>query len=296
MFDIREALHYRWRNLSGIMQDVDEKYVDETTTPRVQFRSLDGGEIVTFDAPAPYKTDEPNEDRLAVIEIDEDNRLLAVADGVGGMPKGEAAAASVIEHLELAFREPVAPGSVGSVAATALESAHTAIVEAGDGCASTVALAHISGTSYRSLHAGDSVVMVSSQRGNLKFETISHSPVGYALESGMLSEEDAFSHEERHVVSNLIGGDSLHITLGGTMELAPRDTLIVASDGVTDNLRQVELIDAIRIGNLKACGERLVAMVTERMHGEGKPDDMSFILYRRTPAKRRSQRKRHGQH
>lgn len=275
---------------------MDDKYVDEATTPRLQFRAMKGGDIVTFAAPAPYKTDEPNEDCLAIIEIDADNRLLVVADGVGGMPKGDAASASVVAHLEAAFREPVAPGAVSSIAATALESAHAAIVEAGSGCASTVALAHISGTSYRSLHAGDSVVMVTSQRGNLKFETISHSPVGYALESGMLSEEDAFSHEERHVVSNLIGGDSLHITLGGTLELAPRDTLIVASDGVTDNLRQVELMDAIRVGDLKTCGERLVAMVRDRMQGDGKPDDISFILYRRTPPKRRSTRKGHGQH
>lgn len=256
-------------------------------------RLLGEGEVVFCNVRAPYKEgDEPNEDQLAVIDINEDNWLLVVADGVGGLPRGELASNTVIDHLSRGFAGEADVETISASAVTALESAHDELLAEANGAASTVAAVHIVAGGdgpdrYRSLHAGDSMVLVCSQRGQVKFETISHSPVGYALESGLLSEEDAFSHAERHVVSNLIGGDSLHITIGGTSALAARDTIIVCSDGVTDNLRQAEIVEAIRAGKLEQCARNLADLVEARMLGEGKPDDMSFVLYRRR-ARRRS--------
>lgn len=247
---------------------------------------LPGGEVVTFTTRAPYKIEEPNEDALAFIDLPRGDALLVVADGVGGLPRGDYASRLIVERLGSALCD-ASNEDASAAAVAAIESAHETLTGSGGGAASTVVAVHLDGNRFRSLHVGDSIALVSSQRGKSKFETISHSPIGYALESGLISEEDAFAHEERHVVSNLVGGDNLHITVSGSMQLAVRDTLLLASDGLSDNLRQAEIIEAIRVGPLFKAGERLVSLALERMEGGGKPDDLSFILYRPVTTRRR---------
>lgn len=249
--------------------------------------SMPFGEVVAYTNKAPYKEDAPNEDSLAVLEVDTENYVLVVADGVGGSPAGAAASQIVIDKLASYLADPPLPVAIPAMVITALEDAHEEIRARGSGSASTVALAHVSIDMFRPAHAGDSVVMACGQRGKRKFETIAHSPVGYALEAGVLSEDEAFIHEDRHVVSNIVGGQDLHITLGGNVAMSKRDTLLLASDGVTDNLRQSEIIDTIRHGPLRECGETLAKMVAERMepNAGGKPDDVTFILFRRTRQK-----------
>jgi len=241
------------------------------------------GEVIAYSHRAPYKEQsQPNQDRMAVIEIDRDNFLLVVADGVGGGPDGAYASATVVEKLAGCLEDPPKPDAVLARVIAALEDAHEEIRSKGTGAASTAAIAHVTPDSVRSAHAGDSIVFLCGQRGKHKMETIAHSPVGYALEAGVLSEDEAFTHEDRHLVSNIIGGQDMHITLGGAVKIARRDTLLVASDGLTDNLRQNEIIDTIRRGPLAAAAETLVSLCLQRMETtDGKPDDMTFILFRR---------------
>jgi len=241
------------------------------------------GEAIAYTRRAPYKDEAmPNQDHMAVVEIDPENFLLVVADGVGGGPDGAYASSTVVARLASLRDDPPQPDAVIAGVIAALEAAHEEIRSKGTGAASTVAIAYLTRDAARSAHAGDSIVLLCGQRGKHKMETIAHSPVGYALEAGVLSEDEAFEHEDRHLVSNIIGGQDMHITLGGAFEIALRDTLLVASDGLTDNLRQGEIIDTIRRGRLLKAGEVLAADCAERMQTEeGKPDDMTFILFRR---------------
>jgi len=247
---------------------------------------LSVGEALIYSLRAPYKEGEtPNEDRVAVVQIDDSNYILAVADGVGGSPGGAVASAIVVDKIVEYFGANSDSSQVTATIVAALEEAHQEIRATGSGCASTVALAHIDAGSLRTAHVGDSVVMLCGQRGKVKLETIAHSPVGYALEAGVLSEDEAFSHEDRHVVSNIVGGQDMSMTLGATVPIALRDTLLLATDGVTDNLRKEEIIELIRKGRLVDCGEALAAAGRARMMnegGEGKPDDMTFVLFRRS--------------
>lgn len=263
---------------------------DQLTHNDCQLFDIALGQVLVYSTPAPYKRgdDDPNEDRLAVFELSDGSAVLVVADGVGGLPAGEVASSIVIDRIaeRLAATDDVTQITATLIAA--LEDAHRQVRDNGSGGATTVALAHVEQGKYRTLHAGDSVVMQCGQRGKLKLETIAHSPVGYALEAGILSEDEAFEHEDRHVVSNVIGGQDLSITLGGLMPMALRDTLLIATDGVTDNLRQSEEIEIVRKGNLMTCGVQLAREGQARMSGDhkgGKPDDMSFILFRRKAQK-----------
>ena len=100
-------------------------------------------------------------------------------------------------------------------------------------------------------------VLLLGQRGRLKLQTVAHSPVGFAVESGLLDEAEAMHHAERHLVSNVLGVPDMRIEVGSQLRLAPRDTLLLASDGLSDNLRMDEIVALLRTGPLEVACERL---------------------------------------
>ena len=69
------------------------------------------------------------------------------------------------------------------------------------------------------------------------------------------------------------------------IELAARDTVLLGTDGLWDNLFLSEIVELIRAGELLDSAEKLARTVIERMESPvtgqpSKPDDVSFILYR----------------
>ena len=114
-------------------------------------------------------------------------------------------------------------------------------------------------------------------------------PVGVDLvvvQSGLLDEQEALHHDERHIVSNVVGAVDMRIEIGPEVELARRDTLLLATDGLLDNLTPEEIVEMVRKGPLGPAARRLAAVARARMERpEGgrpsKPDDLTFVLFRR---------------
>lgn len=117
----------------------------------------------------------------------------------------------------------------------------------------------------RPYYAGDTLIFVVGQRGKMKVQSVSHSPVGYGVESGFLDEAEAMYHEERHLISNFIGVPDMRIEIGPATKLATRDTLLIASDGLWDNLQTDEIIDVVRKGPLQGVAKMLASRCEERM-------------------------------
>jgi serine/threonine protein phosphatase PrpC len=241
------------------------------------------GSAVVFSARSPEKT-AGNQDSAGVIQLDSDTAVLMVADGVGGLPGGGQASALLIDIL---LDAAAASGTNGIELRhgllSAIEEANQRIINNGSGAATTLAMVEIRGRGVRPYHVGDSMIMAVGQRGKVKMETISHSPVGYAVEAGVLSEEEAIVHDDRHLVSNVVGSQDMHISMGIPLTLAARDTLLIATDGLFDNVPRDAIIDMIRTGPLPDCARRLAERAGKHMNGSlapFKPDDLTFILYR----------------
>ena len=130
------------------------------------------------------------------------------------------------------------------------ESANEEVLALALGAATTLTVVEFDGQLVRYFHVGDSLSLLTGQRGKIKMQSMPHSPVGYAVEAGLLDETDAMHHEQRHVISNVIGSVDMHIEMGSAVELSPRDTLLLASDGLTDNLHMPEIVECIRKGSL----------------------------------------------
>ena len=248
-----------------------------------RFDTFTGGNVAWYSHRSPDKNTE-NEDSLTLIPINKTTGILAIADGLGGHVNGAAASQIAVESFQ-AVRQSADPADLRTAILNAIELTNQTILQDIPGAATTLAIVELCGRQIRTYHVGDSVILVTGQRGKRKFMTMAHSPVGYAVESGMLDENDAVHHEERHIVSNVVGSPEMSIEMGAGIELSARDTLLIASDGLMDNLYLDEIIKTIRSGPLQACALSLVQQAQQRMLNADEahphhPDDLSFILYR----------------
>ena len=135
---------------------------------------------------------------------------------------------------------------------------------------------------------GDSEAMIVGQRGRIRLQTLAHSPTGFAVEAGFLDHRDALHHAERHLVSNFVGTNDMRIDVGPAVRLRARDTILLASDGLTDNLHLDEVVNRIRCGPIDDAGKTLISLAARRMGDRqssmpSKTDDLSVLLFRKPP-------------
>ena len=265
----------------------DAVVIREHDAREVAVHVLALGRAAVFSMRSPGKAT-PNEDVAALIPCRGGAAfVLAVADGLGGLRGGSQASAAAIGALRATIdgQGGDAATPLRSAVISGIEAANRAVQNLGLGAATTLALVTVEDGHVRPFHVGDSDVLVIGQRGKVKLETVSHSPVGFALEAGLLNEREAMRHKDRHIVSNVIGSPEMRIEVGSTLKLAPRDIVLLASDGLRDNLRLDEIVARVRKGPLKAAAERLAEDCARRMldfqsDEPSKPDDLTFILFR----------------
>ena len=246
---------------------------------------LHHGSGIVFSTPAIDKVT-GNEDAVAVIPLGEDALVLIVADGLGGLPAGATASRMVIECMAGALTHAnLDEISIREVILDSIERANREILDLKNNSATTLVVAEIQGNTLRTYHAGDSMIMLMGNRGKIKYSAIPHSPVGYALKSGLMDESEAMLDEEKHLISNYIGSPESHVEVGPVLKMSARDTLVLASDGLSDNLFENEVVEICRKGDLlqaarklqENCRKYMVESAPDRICH---PDDLSFILFR----------------
>ncbi len=243
------------------------------------------GTVVVFTDRCPGKPT-ANEDAAGIIYSGENAFVLVVADGVGGTAGGEQASRTAVQSLQKAIHD----GRGNDVALrtaiiNGIEQANRAVRQLGTGAATTIAIIEVDGNMVRPYHVGDSGIVLVGGQDKVKLQTMAHSPVGYGIEAGLLDEHDAMDHEDRHIVSNVIGAADMRIDIGSPLPLRQRDTVFLASDGVFDNLSVTELVNLIYKGPLDTAAKRLcrdcrLRMQSDSGHSPSKPDDTTFILFR----------------
>lgn len=247
-----------------------------------------GGQVAVYSNRSPNKAT-PNEDAIGLIPFRDESGIIAVADGLGGSRAGDEAARLAIEALD----ESLQAGAQGkSQLRTAIidgiENANRRVLELGVGAATTLVVAEIQDGQVRPYHIGDSMILVVGQRGRIKCQTVPHSPVGFAVEAGVLDAAEAMHHEYRHLVSNVVGSAEMRIEVGTSIPLSLRDTVLLSSDGLFDNLHVEEIIERVRKGRLRSAVQKLVDDARDRMTRPqpghpSKPDDTSLVAFRLLP-------------
>jgi serine/threonine protein phosphatase PrpC len=256
---------------------------------------LAGGSAAVFSSRRPEKTT-ANEDAAAVISTGEDSAVLVVADGCGGMACGEQAARIALECLTASITAAIGTEGPGLRAGIldGVEAANRQILDLKNGAGATLAVVQLENGEARPYHVGDAQILMVGGRGRMKLLTTAHSPVGYAVAAEMLEEHEAMDHDDRHLVSNYLGSEGMHVEMGSSRKVSTRDGLLVASDGVLDNLKLDEIVGILKSGTAPMAAAKIAALASQRMRepqdGQPhKPDDLTLIVFsqrgkRRPPA------------
>jgi serine/threonine protein phosphatase Stp1 len=208
-----------------------------------------------------------NQDALAVRD-----GLWAVADGVGGLSKGEIASKAVVDalsDLDLTGR------NLKLVVRSCIVQANFAIVARAEpkGMAATVAVLGIEGCQFFCLWAGDCRIYL-LRDGMLKQLTRDHRMVQELVDAGAIDDAAARSHPRRNVVTRAVGieNDLLLDEVEGAVRVG--DVFVVASDGVTSICTDRELVDRCGRGNPDLAVNAIVDLCMAR----GAPDNLSIIV------------------
>ncbi|TWT41412.1 putative protein phosphatase 2C-type [Botrimarina hoheduenensis] len=246
------------------------------------------GQVVVYSSRSPGKPS-ANEDAAAVIARNSDEGVLIVADGMGGAAAGQRASSLTLDALQQAVCNAGDDVALRTAILNGIESANQAVLEMRIGAATTLAVVEVQGNTIRPYHVGDSAILVVGQRGRIKLLTVSHSPVGMAVEAGVLDDTAAMHHEDRHLVTNAVGTVEMRIEIGPPLQLSTYDTVLLATDGLFDNLSINEVVEVVRKGPLGRALERLADLTHERMAGveplqPSKPDDLTMVAFRLVPS------------
>ena len=261
-------------------------YIDSNTN-LPQSNLLNTREVVVFSTRSPEK-EKSNEDSVAWI-VWPDALLLAIADGVGGQPAGGDASMLTIKLLVECFQdidgEQISLDAFRDGVLDTFERANREVQDMGVGSGTTLTVVTVSERDARVFSVGDSSTLICGSKGKVKFVNTPHSPTGYAIAAGVLDENDALHHEERHLLSNLVGSTEMHIDIGPILKLSTQDRILVASDGLWDNMYLEEIVNAVRKGSLYKAANFLQETCRHRMLDKEKKlpshaDDLSFIVVR----------------
>lgn len=204
--------------------------------------------------------------------------LLAVSDGMGGADAGEVASALVVETLtrEIADAPPETPRD--TTLTEAVQRAHEAVRLEGEryqarmGATLTAAFVR-AGRAYIA-EVGDSRAYL-LRSGKLAQVTHDQSMVQLLVDSGVMNAEEASRSPMRNVILQAMGHQrDLKVAIA-KLELCDRDCLILCSDGLTNEVTDDEIRDAIlRARRPEDAAAELVALANER----GGKDNITVII------------------
>ncbi|MFL6072376.1 MAG: PP2C family protein-serine/threonine phosphatase [Mycobacteriales bacterium] len=205
-------------------------------------------------------------------------RLLAVADGVGGMPAGEVASDLVIQSLAGLEEAPAEAEPLGRLR-DAVEAANQRIrasSEADDGrhgMGTTVTALLLHDDQLALLHVGDSRCYL-LRDGQLGQVTRDDTYVQTLVDQGVMSREDARRHPQRSVVTQAVQGVPLS-PAARMLTPAPGDRYLLCSDGLSDYVDDAAIAEALRsYRDPQDCADRLVQLALDA----GAPDNVTVIV------------------
>jgi protein phosphatase len=210
--------------------------------------------------------------------------LVAVADGMGGHEGGEVASKLALEVL--ARFKPRLYGKQGTAAA---ETLRDALIEANKavweraktdesvtGMGTTLTAAWLEGGVVALAHVGDSRAYL-LRAGKLEKLTEDQTVAAQWVRQGKLSEDEAASSPQRHILLQAVGTDARGVKVDiASIALPPHDRLLLASDGLHGMLKTSDRIRDI-LAEHNDPNEASTALVAAA-NAAGGEDNISVII------------------
>ncbi len=214
-----------------------------------------------------------------------DQRVFAVADGMGGAVGGSRASKLAVEAIEKQWRDgPPPPDDTDGIAKWLEEAVNTAnqkvwheaeedatvrgmgttVVVAVQGDNSTLQIAHV----------GDSRAYL-FRDGKNQLLTNDHSVVQEMVRAGRLTEEQARINPYKNLITRCLGHEERVEIEHTPVELKSKDWVVLCSDGLPTVLRDEQISDVVKEGDDPddVCDE----LVKQTIDG-GAPDNVTVVV------------------
>lgn len=206
-------------------------------------------------------------------------RIIILCDGMGGHGHGEIASKTVADvvfnYLKSLDRNLYEAQDLQDALDVAL-STLTAIDKYDDPkpMGTTLVVAVINKDEILVGHVGDSRCYLFDEDGLIKFRTKDHSKVAEAVESEILTEEEAFSSPYKNVLTRCVISGSKNVKIDvDVLTIKDCDRLLLCSDGVNDAMRDKEIEECMINRNIQGSLAIIDSICSEKSR-----DNYSVIL------------------
>ncbi|WP_434742300.1 PP2C family protein-serine/threonine phosphatase [Micromonospora sp. SH-82] len=205
-------------------------------------------------------------------------RLLAVADGMGGMAAGDVASNIVIGALA-PLDEDVPGDALVDALRSAVGTANQQLRDTVDanpqmeGMGTTLTATLFSGSKLGMVHIGDSRAYL-LRNGEFAQITKDDTYVQMLVDEGRISAEEASSHPQRSLLTRALDGRDIDPEYS-VRHVLPSDRYLICSDGLSGVVSAETIADTMReYTDPQQCVERLVQLA---LRGGG-PDNITVII------------------
>jgi PPM family protein phosphatase len=223
---------------------------------------------------------------------EEHAHLFLVADGMGGHRAGERASALAVVAIEQftlnTFRwffgsSDTEAQKVLAQFQSALSQADARILEESaehpelSGMGTTVTMAFHLGAQLCVVHVGDSRAYV-YRDGELHQLTQDHTVTGDMVRSGSLRPDEVAGHRLRHVITNVVGGPELGVTVEAhAFQVQAGDRLLLCSDGLTEMVTNEAIAATL---DAEPAPEAAATKLLAQANSGGAPDNITLLIVR----------------
>jgi serine/threonine protein phosphatase PrpC len=252
----------------------------------------------------PGMTGKNNEDRFAVSAFVEDGKpvpvLLAIlSDGIGGHRAGEIAAELAVNTISHLVAGSTGENPIETLANAIQETSQLIFAQSQTnndqiGMGATISCAYVKEDRLYTATVGDSRIYLIRGNRILQLST-DHTWIQEALDSGLLRPDQVKGHPNAHVIRRFLGSPippqaDTRLRLEGTetneqavanqgMQLKPKDTLLLCSDGLTDLVSAEEIQSVLSYQPMELAAQTFIDMANQR----GGHDNITLILIQVPP-------------
>jgi PPM family protein phosphatase len=234
------------------------------------------------------KVREHNEDSLELFPLSGDLVLAVVADGLGGHSAGEVASAEAVKMFEKELGKLSPKLSIkerGEQLAMIIGQANEKVYRLAHdknkltGMGTTVVSILADEEQFVVAHVGDSRAYF-LHRDGLYQMTEDHTFVNFLIKNGQLTEEEAYTHPKRSVLTRAVGTtEEVDVDISDN-PWRRDELLLLCSDGLTSMIsdREIGMVLSSESMNLEEKADQLIKLALDA----GGTDNISLILLQNT--------------
>ncbi|MDD5793274.1 Stp1/IreP family PP2C-type Ser/Thr phosphatase [Clostridium sp. HCP1S3_B4] len=221
-----------------------------------------------------------NEDYAGYLEK-ENYKIYVVADGMGGHNAGEVASKMAVEAIVSYISENINNKNYNEILKKAIKTANNAIYDFAstseklNGMGTTVTACLVINNKGFVANVGDSSCFL-IRNNKIKKITKDHSLVQELLDLGTISEEEAFNHPKKNIITRAVGTSKKILIDVFEIDILKDDIIMLCSDGLTNEIQKNEVLEILNSAkSLKNACEKLVL----EAKNNGGRDNITVLLF-----------------